>query len=260
MNNKKRLPVYTIIISLAILFSCGKDSAPNAPPQPQPVPETISFHESFDSAGNLTAKGWSFKNNSLPVGMNGWRQGRYDPVVYGSTPGKLGANPPIPFIGFPAYKASTSPHDFISCDAACVGFEGGVINAWLISPKKPIKNGDVIEFYTRAMNDLQLAVFIKDRLQVRANFTDSTDDVGNNESSVGSFTTLLLDMNPNYINDDDGGYPNREWTKVTITISGLIGPVVNARFAFRYMGEDAGANGPVYAGVVGIDELTFTSK
>lgn len=258
--NTKKLLTYSLVAFSLGLAACEKTEKAAEPTPEAPAPVAASFTEDFSNVGALAAKGWIFRNLSAPVGMNGWRQGRYEPVVLGSTPdSKTGANPAIAFIGFPAHSASTTPNDFISCDAACVGFEGGTINAWLISPKMNIKNGDVIEFYTRAVDERNLVVYLKDRLQVRANFTDGTDNVGDSEVSVGSFTTVLEDINSTYINNFDGGFP-QEWTKVTITISGLPAAVPNARFAFRYMGEDAGANGPTYAGVVGIDDLSFKSN
>ena len=78
----------------------------------------------------------------------------------------------------------------------------------------------------------------------------------------------MLDINPNYLTNDPAGntppapgFPEA-WTKYTMTISGLATPVANARFAFRYLGTDAGAssNATNTSSVVGVDQLTFSSQ
>jgi hypothetical protein len=247
-------------VGTTLLFaSCEKDYV--APTEAvTPVTPSISFVEEFNNVGDLAAKGWIFKNNSRPIGQSGWRQGRYESaslVQY-----KFLA--PVPFIGFPAYSANTSPNDFISCDASAVNDAvtgTGDISAWLISPQVPIKNGDQIIFYTRAVFDSDYPVYTRDRMQVRANYGSGTgsSDVGNTPISVGDFTNLLLDINPTYDNNDPSGYP-RAWKKYTINISGLAAPVASARFAFRYLATDAGVfggNGGNYPSVVGIDSLAF---
>lgn len=249
--NYKLLSLAAAIIGIsAILASCEKDAV-STPAQTSPLPTTTSasFVEQFNNVGELSNKGWVFKNNSAPIGANGWRQGRYEPAP--------SAKFPEPMIGFPAYNSETTPNDFVSCDASSVNAVGE-ISAWLISPQLPMKNGDQIIFYTRAVNDANYPIFIKDRMQVRGNFSNGDANVGRNPSDTGSFR-LLLDINPGYVNNDPGGYP-LGWRKYTVTVAGLPAPVANGRFAFRYMGTNAGINGPNYAGVVGVDSLAFVSK
>ncbi|MBK7883269.1 MAG: choice-of-anchor J domain-containing protein [Chitinophagaceae bacterium] len=241
-----------LIAGTIIINSCKKEQIKiNEPEVTEPQP--LSFTEDFNHVGGLTAKGWAFKNNSYPVGSNGWRQGRYEAV---STPNYKF---PDGFIGFPAYNATNSPNDFISCDVSCVNFTGD-ISAWLITPPMTIKNGDVLEFYTRAPDDTNYPVYTRDRMQVLANITDGSANVGTTPVSVGNFTTLLLDINPGYVDNANGGYPFEEWTAYSITVSGLDNPVTNARIAFRYMGKNAGVDGPNYASIVGIDNLVFSSN
>ena len=252
-NNKILLFIsLLLLVSIGFIVSCTKDKLITVN-TPSPVPPAVnpSFTEEFNNAGDLTAKGWVFKNNSQPVGSTGWRQGRYEPAA---------SKFPVPYIGFPAYSSSTTPNDFISCDGSCVN-DIGNISAWLISPKLSIKNGDQISFYTRALDDALFIFYTKDRVQVLANFTDSSADVGETASSVGNFTTLLLDINSAYAENSISGYPET-WTQYTITISGLSSPVTNARFAFRYFGTDAGAssNAANTSSVVGIDQLVFTGN
>lgn len=231
------LPVAAIF---TIVLACVKDKEPIGN-QPVVTPAPISFTEEFDSVGMLEARGWALVNNSEPIGRNGWKQGKYE------LGGKYGGD----IVGFPAYSANNAPTDYAAADITAASDPNALpatISAWMITPEKPVKNGDVITFYTRANST------VPDRLQVRANYTDGSTDVGNNSESVGKFTTLLLDINPNLTN----AYPTN-WTKYTITVTGLTAPVPKARFAFRYYvtnGGNSGAN----SDLIGVDQFTFTSN
>jgi hypothetical protein len=240
-----------ILLSSGFIVSCTKDKLKIKTTVSPPVDNTnSSFVEEFNNVSELPAKGWIFKNNSEPVGSYGWRQGLYE-----ATPS---SKFPVPIIGFPAYSASSTPNDFISCDASTVNLEGN-ISSWLISPQLNIKNGDQIIFWARALNDLQYFIFTTDRMQVLMDTTGGVPDPGSTATSVGTFSNVLLDINDGYIENDNGGFPI-EWTKYIITVSGLGSPKTNARFAFRYLGTDAGINGPTYASVIGIDSLAFVSR
>jgi hypothetical protein len=254
------LLAFLFLASVSIIIaSCEKDPVVK-PPVPPTITPTVSFVEEFNNVGDLSAKGWVITNKSKPVGQTGWRQGRYE----ATSVAKFGIGA-IPYIGFPAYTASQSPNDFISADITAVNDnypDPGNISAWLISPALPMKNGDVISFYSRAMDDAAFSVYLKDRMQVWLNTTDGTANVGNTDLTTGSFTTKLLDINPDYVEDALGGYP-QTWTKYTITLSGLpAAGIPNGRFAFRYFALDAGVNGGSsganYPSVVGIDHLSFT--
>src|SRR2546423_1084031 len=133
------LSVATIIF---VAVSCEKDFRPVTPPAPVPVSPvpTGSFSEGFDNVSDLTSKGWMFKNNSDPIGEAGWRQGRYEQINLANK--KLATG--VVTVGFPAYLATNSPHDFMSCDITSCGNQTGSGNfsAWLISPAVPMKNGD----------------------------------------------------------------------------------------------------------------------
>lgn len=252
---------FGIFITMGIIFSCTKDELKKSEVPPVVANNNPSFTEEFDTVGNLVAKGWVFKNNSTPLGQTGWRQGRYEAAnqVKFTTVG--------PYLGFPAYSAHNTPNDFVSCDVSCLtdmDGNGGNISAWLISPELPLRNGDKIIFYSRATNDALYYDAATDRMQVRANFTDGKPDVGKTSLSVGSFTTILLDINANRVYNYQGGYPS-VWTKYTITLSGIPGDSIpKGRFAFRYFNEDAGLQGGSGASgtyynptVVGIDSLAF---
>jgi hypothetical protein len=267
MKNRYLLFYITLIAGITVAaVSCSKESVTTNGPLPAPVP-SASFVEEFDTVGNLRAKGWIFRNNSFPAGASGWRQGRYEAAT-GQQYKWVG---PVSFYGFPAYSARNTPNDFVSCDVTA-GNDANTgtadINAWLISPQLPMRNGDSITFYTRAIDDTYYGYYATDRLQVRANFTDGTDNVGGGAATTGSFSTVLLDINPTYIfNDPAGntsgasGYP-RVWTRYKIVVSGIQGDSIrNGRFAFRYLSADAGlfggSSGEIYPSVVGIDSLAF---
>ncbi len=261
---KKNLFINAIAFTglLTLAYSCVKEPSSNAGGDPLPTPpSSASFVEEFDNVGTLVNKGWLFLNNSMPVGNSGWRQGRYE----ANTMAQYKFLGPVPFVGFPAMSASQTPNDFISADATVVGGDGH-ISAWLISPVVPIKNGDKLVFWSRAVEDSYYPVYTKDRMQVRANFGGANVSIP--DTGIGNFTNLLLDINPNYIyNDASGnspavvGFP-RVWTKYTITFSNVPNGSTNAaRFAFRYYGKDAGLQGGSaganYPTVVGIDSLAF---
>ena len=246
------LSLLTLLLVTIVMSSCDKTNTPAAAATVPPTPPSLSFTEDFNNVSGLAAKGWKFTNNSSPVGQTGWRQGRYEAV--GSPSYKF----PDGYIGFPAYNSTNSPNDFISCDVSCVNFTGD-ISAWLITPPMTIKNGDVLTFYTRAPNDANYPDSCVDRLQVLANTTDGSYDVGTTITSVGNFTKLLLDINPGYLKNAAGGYPET-WTQMSITIAGLTGTVSNARIAFRYLGVQAGVDGPNYASIAAIDHIVFTSN
>ena len=82
-------------------------------------------------------------------------------------------------------------------------------------------------------------------------------------TSVGSFTDLLLDINPNLntstvsavSNGSVNGYP-KAWTVYSVQIAGVTG-TVTGRFAFRYFVDDAGASG-VNSNNIGLDAVKYT--
>jgi len=262
---------YQLILAFALLggvivfaLSCERDvrAEPTVTPAPvSPVP-TGSFTESFDANGDLTKKGWVFVNNSDPLGEAGWRTGRYEQINLANK--KLTAG--VMTVGFPAFRATNSPHDFISCDITACGNQTGSGNwsAWLISPAVPMKNGDSVIFWTIA-NDILVdptnGLATTDRMEVRLNVTDGSAYVGGDTASVGNFTKVLYDSNPAFINNGFGGHPT-VWTRVAKMISGVPGGSVSSgRFAFRYYIHDGGLYGGSTAlnfpSVVGVDEVSF---
>jgi hypothetical protein len=184
-----------------------------------------SFNEGFENLANLTD--WYIQNNStLPDIDWGGGDGTIFPAFAGTTNSYLSAN-------FQSTSSST----------------GTTISNWLFTPTRTYNNGDVITFYSRTVT----APLYPDRLEVRFSNAGNGLDCGNTPTSVGTFTTLLLTINPSLTNT---GYP-QVWTQYTITLSGLTGPT-NGRVAFRYFVTNAGPGG-INSDYIGIDSYTYTS-
>ncbi|MBN1967234.1 MAG: choice-of-anchor J domain-containing protein [Anaerolineae bacterium] len=189
------------------------------------TPVLASWSEAFDDINLLPGLGWALINNSAPAGITNWFQG----------------NSAV----FPAHAGA--PTAYIAANFNNTAGVGTISN-WLLTPEMTMQNGDQLSFYTRRTT----SVSFPDRLQVRLSVAGSSTDVGATATSVGDFTTLLLDINPTYAS---GGYP-QEWTKYVITISGLIGPT-QGRLAFRYFVENAGPSG-AQSEYIGIDSVTYS--
>lgn len=186
------------------------------------APPIIVWNEGFTVAAPLPV-GWASQNLSAPVGSTGWFQG--NTAVF---PAQSGA--PTSYIGA----------NFNSTTGA------GTISNWLFTPVTTLANGDQLTFWTRTTDGT-----FPDRLQVRMSSNGASVNAGASETSVGDFTTLLLDINPGLTGT---GYPTA-WTQQTATVSGLPAPA-SGRLAFRYFvtnGGPAGAN----SDFIGIDNVTY---
>jgi hypothetical protein len=198
------------------------------PPSFQPTSNNLllsNWSEGFDDITLLPGMGWALINNSDPLGVTNWFQG----------------NPTV----FPAHSGNTNSYiaaNFNSTSGV------GTISNWLLTPEIVMNDGDTLTFYTRR-EDSQW----QDRLQVRLSINGASMDVGTTATSVGDFTTILLDINPTYA---PGGYPI-VWTQYTITLSGL-GGATNGRLAFRYFVENGGPSG-ANSDYIGIDTVEYTT-
>lgn len=235
MKNKLILIIGLFTSLILIAFACKKETTPVSPPD-------YSFTEEFDTVGNSLHRGWIIANNSKPIGTASWKQGIF---YYENKKGTAD--------GFGALNASYSGNDFIMTSSDC-GYGVANCSNWLISPELNVKNGDIISFYTRTYENPALA---GDRLQVRLNVINSSADVGTDSNSVGNFTRVLEDINPDLSISGPGSYPG-VWTKYSITISGIPTPE-KSRVAFRYYVNNGGPGGVNGLGV-GIDKFEFISK
>jgi hypothetical protein len=178
--------------------------------------------ENFDAG--LPA-GWTVNNLSQPPGTLDWFQGN-DLV-------------------FPAQQGA--PNSYLAANFES-GAEVSTISTWLILPTSTYRNGDTLSFYSRTAEFSEWP----DRLEVRFSNVGGTD-VGTTATSVGSFSTLLISINPTL---QVGGYPD-EWTRYSATLSGLTGPTSGA-FAFRYTVNDGGLFG-ANSNYIGVDTVQITA-
>jgi len=181
-----------------------------------------SFSENFDT---VLPTGWSSQNNSM-TGSTSWFAGNTN--VFASQAGQ------------PSSYIATNFQNTTGANT---------ISNWLFSPVRVFRNGDTIKFYTRTVS----VGGFPDRLQLRLSLVGNSVRVGSTATSVGDFTTLLLDINPSY---STTGFPT-VWTQYTATISGLAAEA-EGRVAFRYFVENGGPLG-VNSDYIGIDSFQYTS-
>lgn len=187
-----------------------------------------SYAEGFEDLSLLTD--WFVRNNSVQANANaGWGGGNTN--VFTAQAGTAGS--------------------YISCNyQSTTSATGTTISNWLFTPTQTYNNGDVITFYTRVSGATPV---YPDRLELRLSTAGNGINVGTTETSVGTYTNLLLTVNPDLTTS---GYPST-WTLYSATISGLSGPT-NGRVAFRYFVTNAGPNG-ANSDYIGIDSYTYTS-
>jgi hypothetical protein len=181
--------------------------------------------EGFDDVSMLPLAGWVTVNHSEPLGTTVWFQG---------------LNPP-----FPAQEGS--PTAYIAANFQATAGTG-TISTWLLTPVLLMLDGDTLSFYTRDPTGSTWP----DRLQVRLSISGASTDIGAGALDVGDFSTLLLDINPNY---EVGGYP-QVWTLFTVPVTGLPSGIATGRLAFRYFVENGGPTG-TNSDYIGIDTLQF---
>jgi hypothetical protein len=186
-----------------------------------------SLTETFETTtvGSPLPVGWTGVNNSSPVGPVSWTKGAA-----------------TPFIAQAGTNTSYISASFDSVD------NSGTISNWLILPTLSFNNGDVVSFFTRTPTLSQFA----DRLELRFSAVGGTD-VGITSASVGTFTQLLLSVNPTLAGS---AYPE-SWTQFSTTITGLAG-ATNGAVAFRYFVTDGGGLGN-NSNFIGIDTVAITA-
>jgi hypothetical protein len=212
-----------------------------------------SFTEGFDDVAILfSTNGWFGQNNSddpLP-GYTEWNQG-------------VEFLPPQPMSSHSGDPTSYALANFQATQGT-LGSE--TISLWMVPPTVTLRNGDQIKFWTRCVT--AGTTIYPDRMQVRLSTSGSSTNVGTTAHEVGDFTTLLLDINPTYSQNQNppppsgspptvAGYPVA-WTQYTLVLSGLPAGGVSGRFAFRYYVENGGLGG-INSNVIGVDDLEYIS-
>jgi subtilisin-like proprotein convertase family protein len=202
----------------------------NASPQTSVISavggSTFQVNETF--TGAVPPAGWNITNNSAPVGTTSWF--------------KAAATSP-----FPSPAGGTDFNYAAANFASTTTAAAGEISTWFLSPLVNIKNGDIITFKTRTTTGT-----FPDRLQLRLSTNGASGNVGTTAVSVGDFTTLLVDVNPNLTTT---GYP-LTWTTFTATVSGITG-TVPGRFAFRYFVTNGG--GGANSDFIGLDDVQYAT-
>ena len=191
---------------------------------------TNLIDESFNAAA--FPAGWAQQNLSNPTGT----PGIFSDWFQGSTAGAFIANSAPDFRGASFFSGSGL----------------STLSNWMFAPTINLRNGDQFSFYTRTISGA-----FPDRMQVRLSTNGNSTNVGASETSVGDFTRVLFDINPNYT---PSGYPTA-WTQYTVTMSGLPAAGVSGRIAFRYFVELGGPGGN-RSNLIGVDDVlyqTFTS-
>jgi hypothetical protein len=194
-----------------------------------------TFSENFDSvSGGLPGAGWFSQNNSSPApsgafaGATPWFNGNVA-LFAGQSGGYISTN----------YQRTADENT------------SGDLSVWLLTPQLTWVNGDTISFYTRTI----AGAAFPDRLEVRLGANGSTTDVGGTSSSVGTYTNVLLTVNPTLV-AGSSGYPD-VWTQYSLTLGGLSG-AVSSRLAFRYFVTNGGATG-ANSSTIGLDTLRITN-
>lgn len=196
----------------------------------------VQFSYDFDPDTNdFDIDGWIRTNVSTNASGTVWQIASYEP------------DPGNPFGGEDTVGQDGVFNSFALVNYTSVGTGSGTISNWLITPAIEVQNGDVVSFYTRIGRNEPAA--FADRLQLRMSTEgdDALDPVS--PTDVSSFTTLLVDVNPN-LNLTD--YPE-SWEDGyrSATISGLSGPTM-VKFAFRYFVTNGGPSG-LNSDIIGID-------
>ncbi len=228
--------------------------------------QQVVYTYSFNGRQTLTDNsfGWSIKNNTNPPTANedqGWTlegadEGWVGPPFDASSLDNFADGFIKVFGAFAGTERTTGVYNYASVGFSENDYDNATISKWLISRVfYGMKNGDQIKFRTKqrwisefqtigtgAAGDLQsLDCNRPNRMEVRLSIGDSTDlippNVGNTATSVGTFTTVLLTINPDLTIE---GYPN-DWTEYTATISGIPeGKTASGRIAFRYAFPEGG--------------------
>ena len=190
--------------------------------------QVSTLSEGFDV---VPPTGWTRNNLSNPLGTGVWGQG--NPSNFNSHSG-----------------ATNSYATALWSSTTSTGV--GTISNWLITPELNLQNGATLQFWTTTAPG---TTQYPDRLQVRLSTSGSSTNVGTSETSVGDFSTLLLDINPTY---STTVYP-RTWTQFTVTLSGIPASATG-RIAFRYFVENGGGGAAATnSNVIGLDDVSYSA-
>ncbi|MDC0096798.1 choice-of-anchor J domain-containing protein [bacterium] len=144
---------------------------------------------------------------------------------------------------FASYDGSPSAFAAMNYQAT----SASTVDLYLVTPSVQLKNGDLVQFWTRTVENSGFP----DRLEVRLDPTG--DGTAPEEGDQGSYTELLAEINPDL---EPGGYPE-EWTQIVAEVTGITG-TVETRVALRYWVTDGGPTG-ANSNYIGVDRLEVIS-
>ncbi|MBL7930921.1 MAG: T9SS type A sorting domain-containing protein [Bacteroidia bacterium] len=193
----------------------------------------VALYESFTAPFNASANGWEIVNLSSAVGTNtaGWIQGTSS--------------------SFSAIVGNATDYFAADMNSAASAGTTNTISCWLISPTLNLQSGAWLQFATRTATASPVR---PERIQVYYSLGTGTNvgtTAGSATNTAGTFTNLILDVNPNMNNN----YPTNWWL-YTNTLTGISAPTVG-RIAFRYYIPNGGPSG-VNGNYVGIDEFRYS--
>ena len=193
--------------------------------------------------------GWFVRNNANPIGTT---------CVFNPTA-------PAPFPAQDGGATSYLAANFNNVAGA------NTISTWIVSPRVNFNPGATLSFFFRSSNSA--TANFPDRIQVRLSTAadTGTPNVGTAPTDVGTFTQLLVDINPTlataFVTCPTGGFALTAanstidgtvagaWCQVTI--SGAALPTSGSgRIAFRYFVTDGGPDG-ANSNFIGIDTFSF---
>jgi hypothetical protein len=194
--------------------------------------EAQPFAEGFELV-TFPPTGWIARNQSTVIGTNTqcWNRFTTTPWAPQAGVGHSGAN--------------------FNCTSG-----NNTISGWLLSSQLTnLQNGQTWSFWTRkAATDT-----FPDRLQVRLCLDGAPDScgaagsTGATSTDVGSFTTLLVDINPTLVT---GVYPTT-FTQFSGVFAGLPAGPNAGRIAFRYFVTSGGPSG-ANSDIISIDTVDIT--
>jgi hypothetical protein len=196
--------------------------------------EAQQLNEGFENV-TFPPTGWLARNQSTTIGANPqcWNRFTATPWAPNSGTGHAGAN----------FQCTTGAN---------------TISGWLLSSQMTnLQNGQQVTFFTRKATPNPTD--FPDRLELRL-CLDTTPDscgaagsTGTGDSAVGSYTTLLVSVNPTLV---AGVYPTT-YTQFSATLSGLPAGPNAGRIAFRYFVTNGGPSG-ANSDLISIDDAVVT--
>jgi len=257
---KTRLLAGAVVAALfAVTANAQTEARPGTladltPPGAQSFNPRALLTENFDNVsaaaappaanGDCTVNmaGWVARNRSTTLGTTCVFQG--NPTVFNSQAGAANSYAAMNF------NSTTGTN---------------TISTWLLTPVVNFTANSALEFWVRGGTGNTFP----DRVQVRVSTAAAGTDVGASSTAVGTFTTLLLDINPTYAGDfacpaagvtnvsTITGFPNAGWCRVRLNgAAGGLPTSGSGRIAFRYFVENGGPTG-TNSNFIGIDTFSY---